>query len=82
MSTGLVMLLLSAWVLWHGMGAPETRWWRAVRTYEEPHAREISAEQACELMRQALTGAGTFVCQPAGTVPGPTTRHQRLKRQP
>ena len=74
--------LLTAWILWQGVGSPEQLSWRQAATFVEPPSAGLPAEQVCEGVRQSLAGSGTYLCLPEGAAPGDTTRPRLRERRP
>jgi hypothetical protein len=77
MAHRLLVILLSAWVLWHGIESRGQVTWRQRRTFVESAAPGLTAEAWCQTMRQQLAGHGRWQCPPEGVAPGevrPTPR--------
>jgi hypothetical protein len=82
MSARLIVVLLSAWVLWQGGSSSGQVSWRHRRTFTEPTPAGLTAERWCETVRQRLTGHGTFLCLPEGAVPGDAKRPGLWEHRP
>jgi hypothetical protein len=80
MAQRLLIVLLSAWVLWHGVDSRGQVTWRQRRTFVESAAPGLTAEAWCQTMRQQLAGRGRWECRPEGVSPGEMTPTQ--KRHP